>query len=575
MIEPCSLRSTVGHSDRGAKLCIAAMFSILLLYPPLYSLYTLGIKTVFAYFPADTFYYLTVAKNSQIGFFSFDGQQHTNGFHPLWQYMLTGLSGLIGRDNSEAQLYLTFLLSALLTTVGFILAGWSIYRRSGSTLLTIWLIPGLFYLLFTIRGGGPMEAPGITYSYSPWAFMNGLESSLSILFGGMFIFLVSHLEPGANQVPRDSTGQPSWNNPFDYTLALIGLTIALMVLARLDDVFLLLSVLLFGVWSSDLREARLRRLIVLAFPTVTLLLAYMTYNYVSGQSLLPVSGSLKSTGGAAFSGNLNTFLSDLFPAIHELIRPNYSLEGWSVTAARSSAMLLPMGFALWFLIYIRILRNSAPEEYERDKWLVPMLLYIVFKGSYNLINVRLGSQGYWYYAVAILMLNYMVIVLTWDRLGNVFRAARPVIKGGVVAVYIVMYLFQSANIIYLTNFLDGWHYAIWKDRREITAAIKKADPRAKIIDRSDGIVAYALDVPAISALGYTLDYGGYLAKKEGRFLEYALRRGFNATFSGAHAYPMKEGLYRYTEIYRHVPTDTIFLRIEPRTEIKVSHVDDG
>jgi hypothetical protein len=437
--------------------------------------------------------------------------------------------------------------------------------------MTLWLIPGIFYLLFTIRGGGPLEAPGITYSYSPWAFMNGLESSLSILFGGIFIYLLAGIDHGKSEAPADATNR---DNSLDRTFIWLGLVIGLVVLARLDDIFLLVSVLVFGAVSSDLARSRTRRLFMLAFPTITLLAAYMTYHYISGQSLLPVSGSIKSTGGAAFSGNFNTFLSDLLPAIHGIIRPKYSVEGWSITASRSSAMLIPMAFALWFLISLRIMRTSAPDEYERSKWFIPMLLYIVFKGSYNLINVRLGSQGYWYYAVAILMLNYMVIVFAWERFGQAFRAGRPMLKAGVLGVYILMYLFQSANIIYLTNFPDAWHYAVWKDRREITAGIKKADPHAKMIDRSDGIIAYALDMPAISALGYTLDYGGYVAKKQHRFIEYAVGRGFNATFSGAHAYPMEKGAYTFREIYRHAPTDTVFLRIEPRSEMKVTHIED-
>jgi hypothetical protein len=40
-------------------------------------------------FQPDAFYYLTVARNSlHTSFYSFDGVHPTNGFHPVWQFLL-------------------------------------------------------------------------------------------------------------------------------------------------------------------------------------------------------------------------------------------------------------------------------------------------------------------------------------------------------------------------------------------------------------------------------------------------------------------------------------------------------
>ena len=57
--------------------------------PVLYDLLRHGWERIFTFFAADTFYYLTVARNfARIGLFSFDGEFPTNGFHPLWQVRL-------------------------------------------------------------------------------------------------------------------------------------------------------------------------------------------------------------------------------------------------------------------------------------------------------------------------------------------------------------------------------------------------------------------------------------------------------------------------------------------------------
>jgi hypothetical protein len=53
-------------------------------------------RRVFGYLAPDAFYYLTVARNHwQTGQWSFDGEHRTNGYHPLWQWLLSLLYGLV------------------------------------------------------------------------------------------------------------------------------------------------------------------------------------------------------------------------------------------------------------------------------------------------------------------------------------------------------------------------------------------------------------------------------------------------------------------------------------------------
>jgi hypothetical protein len=75
-------RERIGASARDRVLIGLAAGGVAL--PPLVDLLWNGWERVFGYFAADSFYYLTVARNIASGSgASFDGEFTTNGFHPL------------------------------------------------------------------------------------------------------------------------------------------------------------------------------------------------------------------------------------------------------------------------------------------------------------------------------------------------------------------------------------------------------------------------------------------------------------------------------------------------------------
>ncbi len=256
-------------------------------------------------------------------------------------------------------------------------------------------------------------------------------------------------------------------------------------------------------------------------------------------------------------------LCDLLPPLRGIIRPSYSLSEWGNTAVRSSAMVLPMIFALWLAVHLLRSRIRHSELFQKFQWLLPIVLYIVLKGTYNLVNVRLGSQGYWYYALTVLLTNYLLLIILWQAIPwDSIRISAP-IRRMCMGLYVCFYLFTAAHTIALGSLVDHRFYPLWCDRVEITAALKKIDPAVKLIDRSDGNYAYSLDIPAVCALGYAIDHEGYVAMQNNRFLDYCVGRGFNVTFQGEHAYPITKGNYVFEKIYEHKPSGTVFVRILP------------
>lgn len=552
--------------ERYPKAAITALLAILLLYVPLYDLYYFGIQSVFGHFAQDAFYYLTVAKRSTLGFFTFDGERATNGFHPLWQYTLTALFWLLKSYGSEIQLYATYMLGVGLTTLGFVFVGWSIYLITRSIYWPAWLIPGPFYMLFTVKVDN-QAAHGLTYTYSPWAFMNGMESPCSVAAGGLFLYLMT------KACYRDTQGDSETGIAGEMgalsakTFLALGGCLSLVVLSRLDDVFLLLTTALFFLFVDRRSPRPIRNVVLLVLPTCVLLAGYMAFNYVTCRSLLPVSGMIKSTAGAALTGNITMSLCDLFPPLSGLIRPSYSLPEWGNTAARSSAMILPLILGLHLAVLVSGARKNNPDIFNKLKWLLPFLGYMVLKGMYNLVNVRLGSQGYWYYVLPVLLANYFVILLLWRLIPREVFRRFPVLKVGCIGFYVVLYLFTSGNSISNGSVADDGCYSLWRDRQEITSALKTAGGTMKLIDRSDGAYAYSLDIPAVCSLGYAIDYDGYIALKNGKFLDYCLQRGFNLTFEGPGAYPIEKDRYVFRRIYEHKPSGTVFYKIERPLEI--------
>ncbi len=562
------LRALNPSAGCSTSAVVVLALAVLVLYPPLYGLQCSGLHTVFGYFAEDAFYYLTVARNSTITFLSFDGETRTNGFHPLWQYILTATFRALRVHDMQTQLYLVFVLGAAITTIGIIFAGLSLHVLTRSILWPLLLVPGPFYILFSVRGKEDAIAHGITYTYSPWAFMNGMESPCSIMLGGIFLYLMAKMYLSTKQARVGNHTTEYAATLSGKRLLVLGIVISLSVAARLDDVFLLLgSALFFLLWRGQKRR-RAVNILLISLPTVIFLGAYGSYMFWTGQPWVPVSGMVKGSAGAALSGNVETFLCDMFPPIHTLLRPSYRLEAWDLTAVRSSALFFPLALAACLVVHIARAGRTAPEEYRELKWLLPILLYILGKGLYNVINVRVGSQGYWYYALPILMTNYVAILLAWRLISRWPEGALSRAKTVLGVFYIVIYLFIASNTIYSASLGNQRLFTLYKDSAAISANLKQICPDIRIIDRTDAQYAYFLNIPAVSALGYTVDYDGYLALKQGKFLDYCIGRGFTVTFenSRVHPFPIPRDGYTLTEIYKDEPSETAFFKIERATK---------
>ena len=488
---------------------VAAGTSLLVAIPPLYALVRSGAHGVFNFVRADAFLYLAVAKRSSLTWYTFDGETATNGFHPLWQFMLTALHRTIGGD-TERLLVAGFLLSILVTSVGVALTSVAIFRYTGSAFLSFLTVPGVYYLTL-----------GVGYDNWPiWSSVNCLESGVSVLAGGLALFVLSR------EVHRPGFTLESMYDPsFRGVAWRLGLVLPLIMLSRLDDVFVIPSFFLVFLLTPGVpfRDRIRPAFNVVAVSTVVLIL-YLAYNRAYAGVFLPVSGSVK--GGFVLFRSLYVGLSGAFPFLIDIKeaatgRPSVPAD----IHANVFRFVQIIGPALMSMTYAW----SVAVSHKRDaRYILPIgfAAGILVKLAYNLSYVHLWHQGSWYFALAMLMMTFFFCVLVGDAYARL--DTRGVAKRALYIGYAVVLLLSMGRQILSSAYVDhNGSYDFWTDRVAIQEALDRLDPDAKLLELDDGIISFSIESPSIHAFGFAADKDSAMALREGRLLAHAHERGYD------------------------------------------------
>ena len=365
---------------------IGGLAIILAFYPFLVSWASLGLTAVFQSFAADAFYYFAIAKNSSwIPLFSFDGVTPTNGFHPLYQLLLKlSLSHPALSGNQYAQLIYVYWVSAILVAFS---AGIIVHRlialKQPPALTLLCVIPGfIFFILTTIN---PNYA-------SLWSYANGMESALSLFLFACYFSLM--LDSSTYLEGRKKR------------LVLISIILGLIVLARLDDIFLLLAICAPLLLDRKPPLQQLKRMLALLGIPIFLVSIYCTINFYYAGTFLPISGQVKKE--ISFIPNILNLMNTFLP-LKEILRNDVWLF-WNSLSWRALLNTIPIIVAICFLIFFnnRSLTKKNKEN-NFDYFLSALALYIIFKGGFNIIFVDLWNQGHWYYPISIVTSNILVL----------------------------------------------------------------------------------------------------------------------------------------------------------------------
>tara|TARA_A100001015_G_C15010468_1_gene722833 strand:- start:559 stop:2412 length:1854 start_codon:yes stop_codon:yes gene_type:complete len=541
------------------------------IYVPALSFFVSGPSAYFQFFAADTFYYLTIAANTSWSTIaSFDGISPTNGFHPLWQFLLKTIFASFGHITQPTQISITFWLSLFFvgmsaSIVAYVLKKTELVQSTGLILLA--LTPGFLYFIVAL--------PNPNYGHL-WSYANGMESSLSLFFFSMLFLLVLSL-----------------NNSFEKLNALnclfVGLLIGLIILTRLDDLFILPGLIVVGLISKQAIQNKFKWCIYVGIVPTVLICFYMLLNYEYAGSALPTSGQAK--GGLSLLGNAALLVNGLVPL--KTINAN-GWNYWNETTWRALHNVVPLCVAIIFLVfYFRNYKEAAGRYLTQyDSFLAGLAIYVILKGLYNFLFVAIWYQGHWYYPISILVTNVLIarglsafIEIKNIGNGNLILSSRSLaIVLGILCIIcgfslFFMYLaFAPLNGLALTAVmittmiglvsLSGLYFTkmmglgirvpyiliifvlivplvgnsflstkettsynrkyeiLFNNRQDLKAALENSHPDFKLLSFDDGIIAYSLQFPTMSGLGFALDKEAHTAKEEGNLLELAYSRGY-------------------------------------------------
>lgn len=482
---------------------------IAVLLPAAFAAASGGLKPLFHFLAADSFFYLSIAEHSRIGFYSFDGTNTTSGFHPLWQMTLQAMIQLLGLTGDKAhQIALSFWISVTLVATGSVFIAQTVLRWSGSVPAAMLTVPGVFGVLMMICGW---------QIGSIWHFINGMETPLSLFFFGLTIFYTSR---------QDVTALITSPGAKHRQLVVLSLLMAGIVLSRLDDFFL---PAIIGVWLILRRGStfsdRVKSAVWFGGPLGTVLAAYMLFNGIATGHPFPVSGQSKF----AFDAAQNNFIYLLVAVCSLIPKALYNpfatdhgvMNFWFVNWRIAQLMLPALVAAVLLTLEYRLQRRARSVI---PIWMRPLLGYVVIKALYNFFFVPLIHQGHWYFAGSIVVIN-MACAMTLAQIPNYWGVPKAVFERIALVTATAGLLIPMAVFVPAIT-APSKYYEFFRRGPDIANALSARINNPRIIEADDGILSYSLGLPAISGFMFAIDREGYRSFRKGRFLSEAWARGY-------------------------------------------------
>jgi hypothetical protein len=538
---------TAARAENWRKFLVSiAAFAVTVL-PLLLFLRREGLRAPLSMFAGDTFYYLTIARNSlHTHFFTFDGSYPTNGFHPVWEILLyLGMKfRLLRPEDNAVTLIRIYVMDTLILGIACALfAAFATRHLRRIELALLVVCPG--FLWFGYAAARPVFL-------SNWSFVNGMESAVEMLFlaAGLLVLRTGRLR----------------------TEILSAILFGLMVLSRLDDVFILLP-LLFFVWKHSGNKNTDQRLWIPVLP-LGMIAVYLLYNVVTVHALLPTSGAIKA--GYALKRNWPDIQMTLLPTKGSWVSmKDDQIMNFTERSYRVYQLVVP-GFVCAAYLFRR-----------KSAWSLTGVLCagVVLKALYNLLFVAVFNQGFWYFGSSILIANLAIGV--WiDESMPPPRVTRwlNIVTTYAVACLLISFSFNTQVFHYVRSGLADWTITVLQ-RRDVLRSLVLASGGDRFIELNDGVITYSTGMPALAGTGLALDVEATRALRTGHFLSLAASRNYHLILAaGGYRQTTDEYLksrshgfrgslnqikseefdrFKLTPVAHDDPTDVTIYRIEP------------
>jgi hypothetical protein len=507
-------------------------------------------RRAYGYLAPDAFYFFTIGMNwVRFGIPTYDQQFVTNGFHPLWQWVVAALFKVISWMG-----FTRFTLAPASVVVGlaFISAALVLLGRTMGRggRLSPWflLLPVGVFPAIVSPWWWVFRDEMIPLFGTLWCFANGMESALTILTYAVVAWLFV----------RRPVRAPGGALVF-------GSALGLMSLARLDHTVFAVVMLLGMLYQAVARKSPLglRLTLFTALAWGTLLGGYLSYNKIMVGRFMPVSGAVKSTFPSITTGSIEALAS------FRSLAP----RGKLYHLGRAGSIVATAIGALVYLPFAVAGRGWSPPRSGDDERVGQLLLMTalgaILLAVYDVLFVTNMHIGQWYAPVSILFLS-LVAIRGVDRI----RARRLFRFAPLAATGIVLAL-GSATLVYfwgLQRVLPwGTMYADFCLSQVSRAVAHYGPSPPKFISYDDGVTAFATGFPTTSGTLLALDPAAEAAWRSGGFEELMTRRGVDRVMllqyhlgevAAEHVGKSSDELREYASTVLHDRPDAYDLEVE-------------
>lgn len=553
------------------------IFLLLLALLPLLVISFSNPNTILDWYSSDDgFYYFQVARNLSSGHgFTFDGINPTNGFHPLWLFLITPIFAFAQAD-LLLPLRLLMVFSALLSAGTAVL----LYRLlRGFMSEYVAVLAGLAWLIIPRIHDMNLHA--------------GVEAGVNAFCILLFWNAAVHFS------------QTSQRNEILRNLMIVGLLGALAIFARLDNIFLIAFGglwLCLKLWNQPKQKRarptnpwvwRLSAGVAFGVPIAILLLVYIAWNQLAFGTPTPISGQVKIWWGtlrntvygfpvrhaAAFLGQFVTDDPELGPwslltaPIYAGAESLLTAFGQGITLATRRIALLVLGGILAALTAALIwVERKFLSAAARRLGLLPFFFGCTAQISYYKLSGSVAQQP-WYWVAENIFLIFVVGFLLDSLFRLVSRAlpsksARFSHATGLIVIAALSFSFLSFIASAIRAPGDGSNHFYLHRPAWLEAHTEEG---ARIAITGAGNLAYFIDGRTIVNMDGLMNSVDYLeAMKVGRgaqFLadldvDYIFGNEYILTETNPYA-PMLEGHLEPYEVYIFGDRELPLWRFEP------------
>jgi hypothetical protein len=447
------------------------------------------IPTILSQFMTDdSFYYLEIARNAAHGNgFTFDGLHQTNGFQPLFLFLLIPIYWF--PVDLETALYIEKLLEAVIFAGSGVLL-FSLGEKLTKSVLGGWLTMAVLFL------PGPQMQPLGTDLFI------GMESGLDALF------LLSILHYWIDSL------KPERSRTF---FIRYGILIGALFLARLDNVFIITGIFLWYAFKQ-ITEKRFdpSQLLFAAAVSAAILIVYLTWNQLQFGMWMPISGQVKywvsnQRTQALLAGGFSDWLVNTC---------------WFLFKKKAVSFLPLCGL---FMLPAIFLLDKYVQGRNGDSFLEPKIRSILpvlwitsfIKIFYYAIFQQFpDSTKFWYYVQELI-----IIGISTGLVGNHFlQNTSPPVQVKLTRICLAIIFAMSWIGILTAKPVYEWEVASYDFVQQIK---NRVDPNAILAADDAGVLGYFLPNPVVNLDGLVNDaeYFNYL--KSGTVREYILKNNID------------------------------------------------